>query len=62
MAKYKIEEEKIYGQTVSYFVKVKNFWWPFWRYTKRKDGSIVNFKTKKGAQAFINLHSVKDEK
>jgi hypothetical protein len=59
MAKYKIEEEKVYGMTIGFYVKVKRNWWSLWRYLRATDGTITKYETKKGAQAAINLRSIK---
>lgn len=59
MAKYKIEEEKVAGVTMNYFIKMKSKWWTFWIYARDKNGAIVKYSTKKGAQAYINLNTKK---
>jgi hypothetical protein len=55
MKKYKIEEKKIYGLTISYYIKFKTKWWPFWRYLKKSDKTAACYKTRKAAQGYINL-------
>jgi len=55
MAKYKIEEDRVYGMTVGYYIMIKRHWWSLWRYLRATDGSITRYESKRAAQAIINL-------
>lgn len=56
MAKYKIEQEQIYGINNGYYILVKRYWWSFWRYLRNEDRMVIKFDTRRKAQAYINFN------
>lgn len=56
MAKYKIEEEQVYGINNGYYILVKRRWWSFWKYLRNEDRMVIKFDTRRKAQAHINFN------
>jgi hypothetical protein len=47
---------KIIENANGYSLQIKTSWWRRWKYVKRTNGLVAWWSTRKGAQAFINLH------
>ena len=56
MAKFKIEEELIYGLTNGYYILTKKYWFSRWKYLRDKNKLIIKFDTKRKAQAYLNFN------
>lgn len=57
MAKFKIEEEVIFGINNGYYILVKKHWWSFWKYLRNKDKVVIKFDSRRKAQAYINFNA-----
>ena len=57
MAKFKIIEDTSYYEGC-FHVKVKKHWWSRWKFVKRHGEALIAlWRSRKGAQAYINLQS-----
>lgn len=56
MAKYKIEEEQVYGINNGYYILTKKHWWNRWRYLRNENRMVIKFDTRRKAQAHINFN------